>query len=53
MKARNLSALFIVIAMVVAGILVSGCASGPKQFAYVVGVGTNEVFAFRAQRGVE
>ncbi|HEY7405451.1 MAG TPA: beta-propeller fold lactonase family protein [Candidatus Angelobacter sp.] len=50
MKARNISALFIVIAMVVPGMLVSGCASGHKQFAYVVGVGTNEVFAFRAQR---
>ncbi len=50
MKARTVSALFVVITLVVAGILVTGCASGHKQFAYVVGVGTNEVFAFRAQR---
>jgi len=28
----------------------SGCASGHKQFAYVVGPGTNEVFEFRAER---
>jgi 6-phosphogluconolactonase (cycloisomerase 2 family) len=49
MKARNSSALYIVLAVVAAGILVSGCASGHKQFAYVVGQGTNEVFTFRAQ----
>jgi 6-phosphogluconolactonase (cycloisomerase 2 family) len=30
--------------------LLSGCASGHKQFAYVVGPGTNEVFEFRAER---
>jgi 6-phosphogluconolactonase (cycloisomerase 2 family) len=32
----------------VAGFL-TGCASGHKQFAYVVGPGTNEVFEFREQ----
>jgi 6-phosphogluconolactonase (cycloisomerase 2 family) len=49
MKARHSSALYIILAVVAAGILVSGCASGHKQFAYVVGQGTNEVFTFRAQ----
>jgi 6-phosphogluconolactonase (cycloisomerase 2 family) len=28
----------------------SGCASGHKQFVYVVGPGTNEVFEFRSER---
>ena len=48
MKARNTSALYNVLAVVAAGILMTGCASGHKQFAYVVGQGTNEVFTFRA-----
>ncbi|HKD81404.1 MAG TPA: beta-propeller fold lactonase family protein [Candidatus Angelobacter sp.] len=50
MKARTFLALFNVIAMVVAGVLTTGCASGHKEFAYVVGQGTNEVFTFRQQR---
>lgn len=50
MKARSISALFVVIAVVAAGILVTGCANPHKQFAYVVGQGTNEVFAFQSQR---
>src|SRR5262245_44669552 len=50
MKARNISALFGVIAVIAAGILVTGCASSHKEFAYVVGQGTNEVFAFEANR---
>jgi len=36
------------LAVCVAGFL-SGCASGHKQFVYVTGQGTNEVFEFRAQ----
>lgn len=48
MKARNISALYIVIAVIAAGILMTGCASAHKQFAYVVGAGTNEVFTFSA-----
>lgn len=50
MKARNLSALFAVIAVIVAGMLATGCASSHKEFAYVVGQGTNEVFAFESTR---
>ena len=51
MRARIISALcgFIAIfAVCVAGFL-TGCASGHKEFAYVVGIGTNEVFEFRVQ----
>jgi 6-phosphogluconolactonase len=51
MKARTFSALFgfiMFLAVCAAGVL-SGCASGHKQFAYVVGPGTNEVFEFRVQ----
>jgi 6-phosphogluconolactonase len=51
MRARNFSALCGVMAglvVCVAGFL-SGCASGHKQFAYVTGQGTNEVFEFRVQ----
>ena len=36
------------LALCAAGFL-SGCASGHKQFVYVTGQGTNEVFEFRAQ----
>jgi 6-phosphogluconolactonase len=52
MRARSFSALFGVLAFFMAGMaaLLSGCASGHKQFAYVVGPGTNEVFEFRAER---
>jgi 6-phosphogluconolactonase len=49
MRARIISALCVFIAIFtvcVAGFL-TGCASGHKQFAYVVGIGTNEVFEFR------
>ena len=51
MRARTISALCVVIAAVAAcgAALLTGCASGHKQFAYVVGQGTNEVFEFRAQ----
>lgn len=51
MKARTISALCAVITVLAAGgaIFLSGCASGHKQFVYVVGQGTNEVFEFRAQ----
>lgn len=51
MKARTFSALFGLITFLgiaMAGFL-SGCASGHKQFAYVAGPGTNEVFEFRVQ----
>jgi len=52
MRARSFSALFGILAFLVAGMaaLMSGCASGHKQFVYVVGPGTNEVFGFRAER---
>src|SRR4029077_9790181 len=52
MRVRTISALCAVIAVVaVAGaVFLTGCASGHKQFAYVVGQGTNEVFEFRADR---
>jgi 6-phosphogluconolactonase (cycloisomerase 2 family) len=36
--------------VIVAGSLVTGCANSHKQFAYVVGQGTNEVFTFQSQR---
>ena len=51
MRARTFSALCGVMAglvVCVAGFL-SGCASGHKEFAYVTGQGTNEVFEFRVQ----
>ena len=52
MRARSFSALFGILAFFMAGMaaFLSGCASGHKQFAYVVGPGTNEVFEFRAER---
>lgn len=50
MKARTFSVLFNVIAVAAAGVLTTGCASPHKEFAYVVGQGTNEVFTFRQQR---
>jgi 6-phosphogluconolactonase len=49
MRARIISALCGVItifAVCIAGFL-TGCASSHKEFAYVVGIGTNEVFEFR------
>lgn len=49
MRARTISALYIVIAMAAASILFTGCASPHKEFAYVVGQGTNEVFQFSAK----
>ena len=51
MRARNFTALCGFMAglvVCVAGFL-SGCASGHKQFAYVTGQGTNEVFEFRVE----
>src|ERR1041385_1218758 len=41
MKVRVVAALYALIAVF------AGCASGHKQFTYVVGQGTNEVFGFR------
>ena len=51
MKARTFSALcgFIMFLGVVMAAFLTGCASGHKQFAYVVGPGTNEVFEYRVQ----
>lgn len=51
MRARTFSALCVVIGMMVAGgaAFLTGCASGHKQFLYVVGQSTNEVFEFRVQ----
>lgn len=50
MRARTISAFCAVITIIVCGaIFLTGCASGHKQFVYVVGQGTNEVFEFRAQ----
>ncbi len=49
MRLRGISALYAVIAAVSGAMFLSGCATGHKQFAYVVGQGTNEVFAFRQQ----
>jgi 6-phosphogluconolactonase (cycloisomerase 2 family) len=45
MRARIITALCGATAIL--AVCISGCASGHKQFAYVVGVGTNEVFEFR------
>lgn len=52
MRARTFSALCGFMAIFTVGVagFLSGCASGHKQFAYVVGPGTNEVFEFREQR---
>ncbi|HEY2497355.1 MAG TPA: beta-propeller fold lactonase family protein [Candidatus Angelobacter sp.] len=49
MKVRIFSALCGVSGFLIIGIagFLSGCASGHKQFAYVVGQGTNEVFEFQ------
>src|ERR1700704_73952 len=51
MRARTFLALFGVMVFLTVGIaaFLTGCASGHKQFAYVVGPGTNEVFEFRVQ----
>jgi 6-phosphogluconolactonase (cycloisomerase 2 family) len=51
MRARTSSALrgIAAIVAVCATGLLSGCASSHKEFAYVVGQGTNEVFEFRLQ----
>ncbi len=51
MRARKLKAFYGVIAFlaVCAAGFLSGCASGHKQFVYVTGLGTNEVFEFRIQ----
>src|ERR1700681_4292076 len=51
MRARMFSALCGVMAIFAVGVagILTGCASGHKQFAYVVGLGTNEVFEFREQ----
>ena len=51
MRARKLKAFYggvAFLAVCAAGFL-SGCASGHKQFVYVTGQGTNEVFEFRIQ----
>jgi 6-phosphogluconolactonase len=51
MRARGISAFYAIIAAIAMSgvVLLAGCASGHKQFAYVVGQGTNEVFTFREQ----
>jgi 6-phosphogluconolactonase len=49
MKARTLLALCLVAAAISAGVFLTGCASGHKEFLYVVGQGTNEIFEFRVQ----
>jgi 6-phosphogluconolactonase (cycloisomerase 2 family) len=51
MRARKLKAFYSGIAFlaVCAAGFLSGCASGHKQFVYVTGQGTNEVFEFRIQ----
>jgi 6-phosphogluconolactonase len=51
MKARTFSALCGVIVFLTVGVagFLTGCASGHKNFAYVVGPGTNEAFQFRVQ----
>jgi 6-phosphogluconolactonase (cycloisomerase 2 family) len=49
MRLRSISALYAVIIAASGAVFLSGCASGHKQFAYVVGQGTNEVFTFREQ----
>jgi 6-phosphogluconolactonase len=51
MRARTSSALGGVAAVfaVCITVILSGCASAHKEFAYVVGQGTNEVFEFRLQ----
>ena len=51
MRARKLKAFYGVITFlaVCAAAFLSGCASGHKQFVYVTGQGTNEVFEFRIQ----
>ena len=46
MKARTILALCI---MMAAAAALTGCASGHKTFAYVVGQGTNEVFEFQVK----
>jgi len=48
MKARTILALCLT-AAIAAGVFLTGCASGHKEFLYTVGQGTNEVFEFRVQ----
>ncbi|HLY92570.1 MAG TPA: beta-propeller fold lactonase family protein [Candidatus Angelobacter sp.] len=47
MRARTFLALFIMIGAAAGAMLLSGCASAHKTFAYVIGNGTNEVFEFQ------
>ena len=51
MRARKFSALYGAIAFLVVSVagFLTGCASGHKQFVYVAGQGTNEVFEFSVQ----
>jgi len=50
MRARTTSALLrMVSALALGAALLTGCASGHKTFAYVIGSGTNEIFEFRVQ----
>jgi len=50
MRARTTSALLrVVSALALGAALLTGCASGHKTFAYVIGSGTNEIFEFRVQ----
>jgi 6-phosphogluconolactonase len=50
MRARIISALCAIFILIIGIAGFSGCASGHKQFAYVIGQGTNEAFEFRVQR---
>lgn len=50
MRARTTSVLFrTLLTLALGAALLTGCASGHKTFAYVIGSGTNEIFAFRVQ----
>lgn len=50
MRARIISALCVIFILSVGIAGFSGCASGHKQFAYVIGQGTNEAFEFQVGR---
>lgn len=49
MRARTISALCMVMIAAAGAALLNGCAGAHKQFAYVVGQGTNEVFEFQVK----
>ncbi len=49
MRARTILALWVAIIAAAGAAMLTGCASGHKQFAYLIGQGTNEVFEFQVQ----